>query len=141
MYLVIALAFSATAFAQPQPERGRKHQMNDFTPEQIAIIHTKKMTLALDLSSKQQKDILVFNTELAKERKERREERKALKEKGVELTTEQKFDKINERLDRQIEIHNKMKSLLNDDQFALWKEHQLKKGKKLKQRRFHKRNG
>lgn len=141
MYLVIALAFSTTAFAQPQPERGRKGKMNDFTPEQIAIIHTKKMTLALDLTSKQQKDILVFNTELAKERKERHEEMKALKEKGVELTTAQKFEKINERLDRQIEIHNKMKSLLNADQFALWKEHQLKKGKKLMQRRFQKRNG
>jgi protein CpxP len=141
IYLAIVLLFSTSAFAQAGPEKKRENRMHDFTPEQIAIILTKKMTLALDLTKQQQEGLLLLNTELAQERREHREERKALKEKGVQLTSQEKFDKINERLDRQIEIHEKMKSLLSEEQYALWKQHQLKKGNKRIQRFHQKRNG
>ncbi|XLS28582.1 hypothetical protein ACJD0Z_15445 [Flavobacteriaceae bacterium M23B6Z8] len=142
IYMAVAILFSVTAIAQQRPEEGQKKKMQDFTPEQIAIIHTKKMTLALDLSEQQQTALLQLNTQLAIERKQHHEEMKALKAEGNELTSQQRFEKINERLDRQIEIHNQMKSLLNKEQYTLWKEHQLKKGKKMRKHRLtNKRNG
>lgn len=140
--LAMVLLFGIAAFAQPGPEKGRKQQLKDFTPEQIAILHTKKMTLALDLSEKQQTDLLALNTELARERKVQREEMKKLKDNGVTLTSQQRFEKMNERLDRQIEVHNKMKKLLDEEQFSLWKKYQLKKGmKKHAHNMKQKRNG
>lgn len=140
--MAIAVLFSVSAIAQQGPEKNRKMKMNDFSPEQIAVIHTKKMTLALDLSGQQQKDLLQLNMALATERKQHHKEMKAFKAEGNELTAQQRFEKINERLDRQIEVHNQMKSLLNEEQFSLWKQHQLKKGKKVRKHRLeHKRNG
>ncbi|WP_340203464.1 hypothetical protein [Ascidiimonas sp. W6] len=142
MHLAILLLLSTAVFAQEGPRKGLKKGMNDFTPEQIAVLHTKKMTLALDLTTQQQKELLILNTELAKERRQHREERKALKEEGVKLSSEQRFEQMNERLDRQIEVHKKMKTLLNKEQYSLWKQHQLKKGKKLHKNRLeHRRNG
>ena len=42
--------------------------MKDMSPEQIAILKTKKMTLALDLSAAQQKEIQELNLENANQR-------------------------------------------------------------------------
>ena len=50
------------------------------------------------------------------------EERKAIKESGERktITKEDKYKMMNERLDRQIEMKQKMKSILNDEQFEKW---------------------
>ncbi|MGB5227612.1 hypothetical protein [Eudoraea sp.] len=96
--------------------------MKDMTPEQIAILKTKKMTLALDLSTAQQKEIQKLNLENAKERKALMLERKVKKEKAEESkpSADERFDFQNERLDRMIVQKGKMKQILSEEQFQKW---------------------
>ena len=82
-------------------EKGKEF-MKDLSPEQVAQLQTKKMTLALDLSENQQKRILALNTETAKVRKQKMEERKAKKEKKEKPTDEEKYAMMNARLDAKI---------------------------------------
>lgn len=125
-----AILVSTLAVAQqrgPKGEHGGRNgkMMAQFTPEQIAELQTKKLTLALDLTEKQQKEILKLNTEAATKRKAKFESMKALKGAGTErpkFTADQKYAFASARLDEQIARQNKMKSILTEDQYAKWSE-------------------
>ena len=96
--------------------------MKEMTPEQVAILKTKKMTLALDLSADQQKEIQKLNLENAKEREALKLERKVKKEKAEQSkpSADERFDFQNERLDRMIAQKGKMKQILSEEQFQKW---------------------
>lgn len=96
--------------------------MKDMTPEQVATLKTKRMTLALDLSSAQQKEIQKLNFENAREREALMLERRAKKEKAEESkpSADERFDFQNERLDRMIAHKGKMKEILSEEQFQKW---------------------
>ncbi|KKN80126.1 hypothetical protein LCGC14_0333190 [marine sediment metagenome] len=128
--LVMAILIMAgiTASAQDHSKRGNRGDMKDFTPEQIATIQTKKMTLALDLNDSQQVKIKKILTEDAKTRKSKMTERKASKEEGKKVVTaDEKYAMANERLDHEIARKKEMKSILNDDQFEKWEKISSKK--------------
>lgn len=131
-----------TTSAQHREMKGNRESMKDLTPEQMATLQTKKMTLTLDLNDSQQvkfKDIMLKE---ATERKAKRAERDANKnEERQELTAEQRYERGNARLDKQIAHKKEMKNLLNAEQFAKWEKmhhrrdmhrkgkHQSRKGK------------
>lgn len=143
LILVAAILVSTFAMAQKgpegRPERGPhgKHEkmMADLSADQIAQLHTKRMTLALDLTEKQQKEILTVNTELAQKHKARFEAMKAKKESKdfKKPTAEERYAKESARLDEQIALKNKMKSILNADQYAKWSEMKEHKKEQMKQ--------
>lgn len=114
-------------------QKGKKF-MKDFTPEQIAELQTKKLTLALDLSESQQQRVLALNTANAKVRKQKMEAREAKKEKKEKPTSEEKYALMNERLDAKIAHKQSMKQILSKEQYEKWeKMHASKdKGKKGK---------
>jgi len=121
---------SLTAMAQEGPDRGPRDGKDQLTPEQMATLQTKKMTLALDLSSAQQKQIQEFHLENAKLRKEKME---AAKGKRKDLSSEERFAHQNERLDHMIAQKEKIKKILNEDQFSKWEKkmsHRNHKGRK-----------
>ncbi len=133
---------SLTAMAQEGPERGPRDEGERLTPEQMATLQTKKMTLALDLSSGQQKQIQEFHLENAKLRKEKKD---AMKEKRKDLTSEERFAHQSERLDHMIAQKEKLKQILNEDQFTKWEKemshrhHHGKKGHKRQKKQGEKR--
>ena len=100
----------------------RAERFNDFSPEEMAELQTKRLTLRLDLTEAQQKEVQKLQLENAKERKARMEARQARKQDGTgpKLSKEEKLALANDRLDRQIEMKKKMKQILNDDQYAKW---------------------
>jgi len=100
----------------------RMEAMKDLTPEEMATLKTKRMTLHLDLTADQQKKIQALNLEQAEIRKTKMEEHRAMKEKGEmkELTKEDRFKMMNERLDHQIAIKQEMKTILNEEQYKKW---------------------
>lgn len=144
--LLIAIAFftlNATAQQQKsQQKQGdrkeRPHRMNkfkDFTPEEMAELKTKKMTLDFDLTEAQKKDIYKLNLKEAQDRKQMMEERKAKMEerknsqgenegrgKGQETmrSKEERFNMANAKLDKQIAHKKEMQRILNKDQFEKW---------------------
>ena len=95
--------------------------IKDMSPEQIAILKTKKMTLALDLSTAQQKEIQKLNLESAKERHALMQERKLGKEEGRSRpSADERFEFQNEKLDRMIAHKGKIKQILKEEQFQKW---------------------
>jgi parvulin-like peptidyl-prolyl isomerase len=128
--LVVAVAFltSAMAFAQRNGHRGHRAEFHkDLSVEQLATLQTKKMTLALDLSEKQQKDILEFNIANAEFRKAKMAEREAKRasEERSKPSADERFAMQNEKLDHRIAQQQELKKILTDEQFDLWKKMQL----------------
>jgi hypothetical protein len=142
LILLAALVMSSAIFAQERysDKKDKMAHVKDLSPEQMATLRTKKMTLALDLSKDQQDKIYALQLEEAKTRKEQRAKRE--NDKGTEkpkLSSEEKFNKMNERLDKKIASKNKMKSILSEEQFKKWQHTQQKnnheKGKRLRKRK------
>lgn len=105
-----------------EAQKERRQMMKDLTPEEMATLQTKKMTLHLDLTEAQQQKIKALNLEEAKLRKAKIEERTEMRKNSESnpFTKEDKLKMMNEQLDRQIERKQKMKSILNADQYEKW---------------------
>lgn len=128
--LTLVMVFSLTANAQ---KHGHKRGMKaDYTPEQIATLQAKKMTLHLNLSDSQQRQVQKLLTEQAVERKAKIEELKKLKESGGKLDSNQRFELENQRIDNQIAHKKAMKNILDKDQFEKWEKFQVMKSRKAK---------
>ena len=113
----------------------KKNQMQtvkEFTPEQMATLKTKKMTLALDLTEVQQKKMYDYNLESTHAINAYKEESKKQKEAKVKLTADQKYEKMNATLDKKIEMKSKLKSILNEEQYQKWERSQKERMHKKK---------
>jgi len=129
--LVIALLVSTTLNAQGRKENKRKGA--DFTPEQMATLQTKSMTLRLDLDKNQQEEVYDLQKNQMLVRKAMRTamlERKATRNAP---TSDEVFQLKSSRLDR-MQLHSDaMKKILTKDQFSKWKndnKSKMKEGKK-----------
>lgn len=128
---LIALCLTITVAAQRGPHRDRA----SLEPEQQATLLTKKMTLALALDEQQADKVYQVQLEQAKKRKAFIQKRKEEKEKGTELTKEQRFEMQNKKLDAMIAVQNEMKQILTDDQFEKWQ--RLAQRKKQSRKKKH----
>ncbi|ALM21654.1 hypothetical protein AAT17_10615 [Nonlabens sp. MIC269] len=129
--IILIATFFVTAITvaqRPLPKKG-----NDFTPQQRAELKVKKMAVALDLSDKQINSIqpLIANQEL--ERQSLRENREEMKN----LSNDEKFNRLNTRLDKKLDFKRKMKSILTADQYEKWQK--MHKRKRTEGRKKHKR--
>lgn len=113
---VVIMLFSLTISAQGQ----RQQKRADFTPEQRASLQTKKLALRLDLNEKQQKEIEKIMLKSAEERQTFRTENRKNKQDGTGLTSDERFDRANMRLERQEVRKAEMKKILTEDQFEKW---------------------
>lgn len=131
--LVLLCMASMAAMAQ----KDGKHQrdaMDKMTPEQRATLKTKKMTLALDLTDAQQKQIQQLHLEDMKTRKSAMEARKAERKNGEseKRTSEERYAMMNDRLDRMIAHKTEMKEILSDEQYERWEKMAMRKQKHRK---------
>jgi len=130
---LVAIAFiSLQAIAQETPKKkpqgDKANKMMSLSPEEMATLQTKKMTLHLNLTPSQQEEIHQLNLENANKRKAMMEARKAKKESGEQSkpTADQRYAMANKKLDHQIAMKAKMKSILNEAQFEKWENAQKK---------------
>jgi hypothetical protein len=96
--------------------------MKDLTPEQIATLQTKQMTLALDLTDDQQKKMQDLNLENAVKRSGKMNEIRAKKESGElrKLTSEDRYAMKIAVLDHQIAQKEKLRNILDKEQYVKW---------------------
>ena len=123
-------------------ERKERHQkFKDFTPQQVAELQTKEMTLKLDLTEVQQRNIKKIYLANAKEYKEKRERLKLKREKnnGENLSKDERFNLMNERLEKQISNKKEMKAILSKEQFEKFEKGINHKKRKVKAHKL--RNG
>ncbi|MEX0273069.1 MAG: hypothetical protein AB3N16_01690 [Flavobacteriaceae bacterium] len=140
LVLMSMLAVGSFAMAQ-EHGRGGKQMMKDLTPEQMATLQTKRLTLALDLSTAQQEEVQTLHLEAAKYKKAAMAERAAKKEKGNKPTAEERYAMQNDRLDRMIAMKSQMKDILNASQYEKWEKISAKKARHAKGKRGKKGQG
>ena len=96
--------------SNPDGLKMRKAHMANFSPEQLATLQTKKMTLALDLTAAQQSKVQKLNEANAKLRQEKMKGFKAKKE-GTTLSSTERYEIASTILDHKI---------LSQEQYASW---------------------
>ncbi len=122
-----------TALAQP-PRGGEKgrHAMKDLSAAELATLQSKRMTLALDLTDAQQRQVSDL---LTKQIEERREARKS----AGDSTRMRNYGDMNARLDRQIAFKRSLQEILTDAQYEQWQEHHANRRHYRHARRGHRR--
>ena len=122
-----------------QRHEGKRNGMQDLTPQQVATLQTKKMTLALDLDETQQKEVASLLSEKAALRKTKLEERSIKRSEETRPTKEERFAMQNEHLDQQIAHKAEMKKILTEKQFTRWEKMQQRnrEGKKRGYKKGH----
>ena len=131
--LVLVFAFTLTTQAQQK----RKNQKPKLSVEQQADLAVKKMTLALDLSEKQQNEIAPLLKAQATQRKAAMEKRKKARINEEKPTADEMYAMQSKRLDNQIAFKNSMKTILHKDQFEKFEriaKRRMQKGKQMKQK-------
>ena len=125
--IVALLAIGLSSFAQERKERHPKGEMEQMTPEQRNQLHLKKMTLDLDLNAKQQEQL----TKILADQSAKREAMKAENKAKMEEAKAIRFEMKKKILDEQIEMKNKMKSILSAEQFSKWEMKKEKNNKRM----------
>lgn len=131
LIVVAILAMSISGIAQEKKNQVRPERV-EYTPQQRTELQVKKLTLELDLSAKQQKEIseIVANQQLKRESmkaelgKNRAENKK--------LTADEKFVLKSKALDERIAMKSQMKKILTPEQLAKWEnmpKHNMKREK------------
>lgn len=122
--IILLLSFSVSIYGQNG--KNYKSLAKDFTPEQQAILKTKKMALELDLNDTQQSQMLELHKKWAIERDKNREAFKG--QNAEEMTATDKFNRMNKMLDMKLASQKQVKKILNDDQYETWKKTGKNKG-------------
>lgn len=137
LIIVAVLAVSSIAFSQQRNEKSENIEKK--SPEERAENQLKKMTADLNLDAKQAADVreLLLNQSL--KRQEKMASFQANKENGTALSKDDKKAAFANMKQNQAEMTEKMKAILNADQFEKWEKNRegqrSKMIEKMKERR------
>ena len=110
-----------TSFAQEKKVRTERVQMDQMTMEQKNQLRLKRMSLDLDLSTSQQKEVEKIITEQGRKKEAkiiaRQNSQGAMKKKQ---NFEERFVRKNKILEEQIARKGKMQKILSSKQFDKW---------------------
>jgi hypothetical protein len=118
------MLISISAFSQQknQHQKADRNNMSDMSAEEEATLQTKKLTLLLDLNQAQQQEIKKLNKEKAEQRKAMMAAHKKMRAEDSEKFKENSFERKNARLDRELAHQERMKQILNEEQFKKWQD-------------------
>lgn len=131
LFLTTLLFVTVISIAQEN-----KQKREELTLEQKVELRVKKMTLDLDLNTKQQEEIKAIFLEEGKSMESRKNEMRENKEQRKELSADERFEMKNKMLDKQAEMKAKMKEILTPEQIS-----KFEKMKEERPMRKHKRDG
>ncbi len=119
MTCLLLAGLSVTAQHTPRQGQGRR-QMQEFSADQMATLQSKKMMLALDLSSNQQQEL---ETLLSKRIGQRHQMRQARQQDSAAMADPQKrYQFMNQRLDSEIAFRQELKKILSEPQYEQWRQ-------------------
>lgn len=128
--LLIVFAFTLSIQAQEH----RKEKKPQLTVEQQTDLSLKRMTLALDLTEKQQTQIKPLLKAQAEKKMAMMKQHKEMRKNNTKPSADEIYKMQADRLDNQIAMKKKMKTILNETQFEKFekmaKARQMK-GKKM----------
>lgn len=139
--VVIALAlFTINGMAQEKRtnqgnRKGHSELMKQMTPNDIADLKTKRLTLNLDLTDVQQEKVHALILNKAKANETLRNKRRAENIENKAKLTKDEFVNIEKhRLDQQIKMKQEMKSILTPEQYAKFEKMKSEASKNRKRR-------
>ncbi|WP_439128520.1 hypothetical protein [Polaribacter sp.] len=141
---ILVFVFAFTFTTQAQKNKKRDQRRPKLSVEQHTDLAVKKMTLALDLSEKQQNKIKPLIAAKMAERKAFMEKRKEARKERKRPTADEIYAVKSKMLDNQIAMRNNMKEILNKEQFEKFEKMQkLRKmqGKKMMMKKMQNKRG
>lgn len=132
--LVSTLTFAQQRGSGKMGKNAPMNQRESFTPEQQTELQVKRMTLHLDLTTKQQEELKKVVLENTKKREAKKVEMQAKRAEGKTPTSEERFEMQNQRLDNQIAMKAELKKILTKEQMTKWEENQKENLEKRKNR-------
>lgn len=121
MIFMVLASFTITAqnkLSESKPHR--QETKKNLTAAQKAELHSKKLTLELDLTDSQQKEIKQLFLGHKKDKSAYSKNRK-------EISSEEKFETKKENMDQRIALKRELKRILTKEQYEKW---ELKKQRK-----------
>jgi adenylosuccinate synthase len=137
MKKVIAIALLAvglSAFAQEEKQAAQKSDIERLSPEQRDQLHLKKLITELDLNESQQKEMAALLSEQSAKRQKGMDERKQNREKGVQPTADEKFNRRSQRMDDEKAMKDKVKKILTPEQYKNWEKMRSDNKEKMEKR-------
>ena len=116
---IAILSLSISGIAQERKEHKRVEREN-FTPEQQSKLQVKKLTLELDLTAEQQKEIATIINEQQTKREVMKNKIKAQRAENKKLSSDEKFALKNKMLDEKIAHKKRLKKVLTPEQLEKW---------------------
>ena len=120
LFVLALLMVGMTILAQGRKGNQQRNDMEQFTPEQRSQLQLKQMTLNLDLNDAQQKEMKVVIADMNTKKEAHKAAMKAMREKNVKPTTDERFEMKMKMLDEQIAMKKRMEKILTPKQFEKW---------------------
>lgn len=132
--LILAVGFTVTTQAQKKDKS--KHE--ELSTEQKTELAVKKMTLQLDLTEAQQRQIKPLIAKQVAEKQKMWAKRKTMKQSGKKATADERYAMKSKMLDKQIAHKAEMKRILNEQQYERYEKMTARKMKRHKKKGTHK---
>lgn len=126
---VLLIGFST--FAQKPARNLRKENLEQMTSQQRNELRIKKLTLDLSLNSTQQKEMGKIIAEMEAKKEAFQKERLAKKEAEKKATNDELFAMRIKLLDEQIATKERVRKILDAEQFKKWEKIQDKRMEKI----------
>lgn len=123
--LLLMMLIAISAFSQQEGQYNRGDR-SDMSAEEMATLQTERLTLHLNLNEAQQQEVKKLHLESATERKAMMAERKKMNAEDKVKLRETRNERMNERMEMQKAHSEKMKQILDEEQFKKWEDFQSK---------------
>ena len=131
LIVVAILAMSISGIAQEKKMRMHTDRP-EYTAEQRNELQVKKLTLELDLTAKQQKEISEVVAKQSAKREAMKAAMKAKREESKKRNSDDSFAMKNQMLDERIAYKKEMAKILTPQQQEKWEKMSQKRGMKAK---------
>jgi len=141
--MAAVLLIGMTGFAQESKKtQAQETKVERMTSEQRNELRLKEMTLKLDLTSAQQKEMATIIAEQSAKRTAAMSERKANKDKKAKMSADERFAKKSKMLDEKIAMKQRMKAILTPAQMEKWEKMNAQKQRSFKYgaKKMHRKN-
>jgi selenocysteine-specific translation elongation factor len=131
LIVTAVLLVGLSTFAQEPATNPRREKLEQMTPQQKNELRLKKLTLDLGLNASQQKEMGKIIAEMEAKREAFKAERLAKKEAGTKPTKDERFAMKTKLLDEQIATKERVKKILDANQFEKWEKMQDQRMEKM----------
>ena len=135
LFIIAMLVIGLTTFAQGREDLKNRATSEKMSPEQRMEKHLKKLTAELNLNTVQSEQLKQLMTEQATKRAAYKAQKEEIKANQVKPSNEERQAFKKNRLEEKEAMKSKMKSILTPEQYDKWQSIQEKQKEKMNSKR------